>query len=99
MPYLENINLSGYTPQSVLSNETRSLAGIVKQGEVTFDTDFPMYARFIYVATSGNLSYVQWDGTTGSCPNLVAGVWHPICAKSINSSGTNITADQLRWGA
>ncbi len=77
----------------------RELAGIVRTGTVTYDTPYGEFARWLYIGTAGNLSYIKWDGTTETIPNIAAGVWHPIHSVSINSSGTNIAADQLRWGS
>lgn len=74
-------------------------SGIGRTGTVAYDVWFGEYARWIYVGTTGNLGYTKWDGTTETLPNLAAGVWHPILAIQINTSGTTIAANQLRWGS
>lgn len=88
--------------------QVRTLGGPARTGTVTYDTGFTNsttpagvweYARWIYVGTTGNLTYVKWDSTTELLPNLAAGIWHPIYAVQINSVGTSIAASQLRWGS
>lgn len=74
-------------------------SGVGRTGTVTYDTWYGEYARWVYVGTTGTLSYVKWDGTSESLPNLAAGVWHPILSVMINSSGTTIAENQLRWGS
>jgi hypothetical protein len=86
-------------PNSLNSNPQRPLGGVVRSGAVTYDTEYGEYARWIYVGTTGNLSYMKWDGTTETLPSLAAGVWHPVCSMQINSSGTTIAAAALRWGS
>lgn len=87
-----------------LQEQSRTVAGIVKTGAVTFDVDFMdpnnrfVYGRFIYVGATGNLAYVKPDGLTESLPNVAAGIWHPIFATRILSAGTSIAASMLRWG-
>lgn len=77
----------------------RELAGIVRTGAVTYDTPYGEFARWLYVGTTGDLSYIKWDGATETLPSLAAGVWHPIHSVAINTSGTTIAANQLRWGS
>lgn len=90
---------------NLFTGQVRALAGIARTGTVTYDTAFGNagiareFGRWIYVGTTGTLSYVKWDGTTETLPNLAAGIWHPIYAVSVNSSGTTIAANQLRWGS
>lgn len=78
---------------------TRVMSGIARTGSVTLDTPYgyPEYARWLYVGTTGNVTYVKWDGTTQALVGLAAGVWHPIYSIQINSSGT--TASNLVWGS
>lgn len=92
-------------PGSSFTAEVRTLACPVLTGPVVYDRYLmetgkfkPMNSRWVYVGESGNLSYVKYDGTTETLPNLVSGVWHPIAAIKVNSSGTTITEDMLRWG-
>lgn len=98
---LPAIVLNNYDPQGALSNAVRAVTGMVKLNAVTFDTDFTQYGRWIFVCTSGALSYVEWDGTTVVLPSISdggGGIGHPIYAKRINSSGTTILASNLFWG-
>lgn len=86
----------------------RIVSGIQDTGAVTYDVQFtttkldgsvvPVYGRYIYVGVTGNLSYVKYNGVTETLPNIVAGIWHPIFAIRINTSGTTIAANMLRWG-
>lgn len=98
---MSQIDFKNFDPFAGMPVKVRAVSGIIKTGEVVFDENYPNQenARYIYVGTTGNLSYVKWDGTTESIPNIAAGVWHPMCSLKINSSGTTIAADQLRWGS
>lgn len=100
-------NVSPLDP-NIYTAQVRVMAGPVRTGTVTYDTGFTNsltpagvleFARWIYVGTTGTLAYTKWDGTTESLPNLAAGIWHPIYAVNILSAGTNIAANQLRWGS
>lgn len=82
----------------IFTGPVRELAGIARTGTVTYNVRYE-FARWIYVGTAGALSYVKWDGTTETLPNIAAGVWHPIHSIQINSAGTSIAAAQLRWGS
>jgi hypothetical protein len=88
--------------------QVRTLSGPARTGSVTYDLGFSNsttpagvreFARWIYVGTTGNLSYVKWDGTTETLPSLAAGIWHPIFCVAINSVGSTVAANQLRWGS
>lgn len=85
------------------TGQVRELAGIGRTGTVTYDVQYgypiPEFARWIYIGTSGDLSYTKWDGTIETLPNLASGFWHPIHSTMVNSSGTTISANQLRWGS
>jgi len=95
------IQTFNFDPRSGVPLQIRALCGPIRTGDVVYDTEYTTSenARWIYVGTTGNLSYVKWDGTTETLPNLAAGVWHPIPSLKINSSGTTIAANQLRWGS
>lgn len=87
---------NGYT------GPTRVLAGVARTNNVTVDTYYGEngsleFARWLYVGTSGNVSYVKWNGQTQVLNNLAAGVWHPIYSIKINSSGTG--ASGIVWGS
>ena len=92
------ITLSPLDP-NLFTGPARLVGGVARTGTVTYDTWYGEFARWIYVGTTGTLAYTKWDGTTESLPNLAAGVWHPIYSIQVNSSGTTIAANQLRWGS
>ena len=100
----QNIPINNFDPNQILFSAARPLAGIVQTGSVTYDADFVdshgvgIYGRWIYVGTSGDLAYMKYDGTTETLPNLAGGVWHPIAAKRVLTTGSTIAAAQLRWG-
>lgn len=81
---------------------TRIMAGVARTGDVTLDVLYGPngsveFARWIYVGTAGNISYVKWDGTTQVLNGLSAGVWHPIYSIKINTAST--TALGIVWGS
>lgn len=76
---------------------TRVMAGVARTGDVTLDTAYGEFARWLYVGTAGDVSYVKWDGTTQVLVGLAAGVWHPIYSLMVNTAGT--TALSLVWGS
>ena len=93
---------------NIYTSQVRTLGGPARTGTVTYDVGFTNsttpagvweVARWIYVGTTGNLSYTKWDGTIEVLPNLAAGIWHPIYATSITTANTTIAAAQLRWGS
>jgi hypothetical protein len=93
------INTNSLDPGSLYSSPARPLAGVVKTGDITpSDSNLygdGIYARWLYVGVSGNLTYVKWDGTTQLLSNLPVG-WHCICSIGVKSTGT--TATNLVWG-
>lgn len=99
---LETYSLQPYDANQLLS-VARALAGPVLTGNVTLDTRFldannvPQRARWLWLGGSGNITYVKYDGSTQLLKNAVAGIWHPIHAIQINSSGT--TATDMVWGS
>lgn len=93
---------------NIYSAQVRVLGGPARTGTVTYDTGFTNsttppgvleFSRWIYVGVTGNLSYTKWDGTVETLPNLAAGIWHPIYAVNVLTSGTTIAAANLRWGS
>lgn len=81
---------------------TRVMSGVARTGDITVDTPYGSagkaeYARWLYCGTTGNISYVKWDGTSQTLAGLAAGVWHPIYSLLVNSVGT--TATGLVWGS
>jgi hypothetical protein len=81
---------------------TRVMSGVARTGDVTVDTFYGEngtveYARWLYIGTTGNVSYVKWDGTSQTLVGLAAGVWHPIYSIKVNNALT--TAANLVWGS
>jgi hypothetical protein len=75
----------------------RLSTGPARMREVTLDAAYGEFGNWLYVGTAGDVSLVEWDGTTIILNNLTAGIWHPIPTLRINSSGT--TALNIRWGS
>ncbi len=94
------IPIPDLNPSIILQTAIRPLAGPINTGDIVkSDTDFygsNIYARWLYVGVTGNITYVKWDGTTQLLKNLAAGVWHPIYSIRVNSTGT--TATDMVWG-
>ena len=87
---------NGYT------GPVRVMAGVARTGDVSLDTYYGAngsieFARWLYIGTTGNVSYTKWDGTNQTLIGLAAGVWHPIFSIMVNSAGT--TATSLVWGS
>lgn len=76
---------------------SRIMSGPVRMRAVTLDTAYGEFATWLYVGVTGNVSLVEWDGTTIVLTGLAAGVWHPIYSLMINSSGT--TAINIAWAS
>lgn len=98
---LPTVNIPPLDPLG-FTGPTRVMAGVARTGDVVLDTPYgatgiPEYARWLYVGTTGNVSYVKWDGTSQTLTGLAEGVWHPIYSKMINTAGT--TASNLVWGS
>lgn len=83
----------------LFTGPSRLLAGPARTGDVTPGTPYgnPEFATWLYVGTTGNVSYVKWDGTTQVLTNMLAGIWHRMESIMVNSSGT--TATGLVWGS
>ncbi len=75
----------------------RVMSGVARMADVTLDTPYGEFARWLYVGTSGDVSIVKWDGTTQVIPDLAGGVFHPIYSISVNTVGT--TALGIIWGS
>ena len=75
----------------------RTMAGVARMANVTLDTPYGEFARWLYVGTTGNVSIIKWDGTNQTLVGLAAGIWHPIFSIGVNSVGT--TASNLVWGS
>lgn len=87
---------------NLFTGPARLMSGVGRTGDVVLDTPYgdtgvPERARWLYVGTTGNVSYVKWDGTTQVLMNMLAGVWHPILSVMINTTGT--TATNIVWGS
>jgi hypothetical protein len=75
----------------------RVMSGVARMGNVTLDTAYGEFARWLYVGTQGDVSIVKWDGTTQVLSGLVAGIFHPIYSIKVNSAAT--TASGIVWGS
>lgn len=75
----------------------RVMSGVARMGDVSLDTAYGEFARWLYVGTTGNVTIVKWDGTTQAILGLAAGVWHPIYSIQVNTAGT--TALNIIWGS
>lgn len=80
----------------------RLMSGPVRSGDVTLDTPYGTngqveFASWLWVGTTGNISYVKWDGTTQVLNAAQAGRWHNIYSIQINTAST--TATGLVWGS
>lgn len=76
---------------------SRIMSGPVRMRQVTADTAYGEFATWLYVGVTGDVSIVEWDGTTIVLTGLAAGVWHPIYSIMVNSSGT--TATNILWAS
>lgn len=76
---------------------SRIMSGPVRMRTVTLDTPYGEFATWLYVGVTGDVSLIEWDGTTITLTGLVAGVWHPIYSLQVNSAGT--TATNIVWGS
>ena len=75
----------------------RIQSGPVRMRNVTPNTPYGEFAKWLYVGATGNVNITQWDGTTITLVGLAAGVFHPIYSLVVNSSGT--TATGIVWGS
>lgn len=96
MALLDTVVIEKLDP-GTFTGPVRTMSGVARTGDITFDTHYGEFARWLYVGVTGNISYVKWDGTSQTLVGLAAGVWHPIYSISINTAGT--TATSLVWGS
>jgi len=71
---------------------TRTMSGVARTADVTTNVPYGEKMRWLYVGTTGNVSYVKWDGTTQILVALVPGVFHPIYSLMVNAAGTTATS-------
>lgn len=90
------ITVPNFDPLSCIVSPSRPTQGIVIARAATVDVQFPQFARWLLCGSPGAVSYIGWDGVTVVIPALASGVFHPIYAIQINSSGT--TAGLFMWG-
>lgn len=88
--------LPAFDPSSVIQQAQRPLAGVLFARPAVYDQQFEQVSRWLLVEDEGTLSYVGMDGVTVNLPALIPGVFHPIYAIKINSSGTSVTS--VIWG-
>lgn len=100
MPFPE-LTLPRFDKNKAIFEASRTLCAPIDSGNVTLDTPYggnssdPLYARWLWVGVSGDITFVKWNGETQLLKNAVAGVWHPMCSVQIN---TGTTATDLVWG-
>jgi hypothetical protein len=87
MAILNTLNVPPLDP-NLKTGPTRIMSGVVRTLSPTNDVQYGEFMTWLYVGTSGSVSYVKWDGTTQVLAGLAAGVFHPIYSVMINSSGT-----------
>ena len=93
---LKTLNVPPLDPNGY-TGPVRVMSGVARMGDVTVDTAYGEFARWLYIGTTGTVSIVKWDGTTQVFTGLATGVWHPIYSIMINSSGTS--ASNMIWGS
>lgn len=76
---------------------SRIMSGPVRMRNVVLDAAYGEYATWLYVGVAGDVSLVEWDGTSITLTGLAAGVFHPIYSLMINTTGT--TATNIVWGS
>ena len=96
--YVPSVPLDPY----IYTGPTRLMSGPVRTGTVVLGTPYGPngnleFASWLYVGTTGNISYVKWDGTSQTLTNVTAGIWQNIYSTAINTAGT--TAGGLVWGS
>jgi hypothetical protein len=90
MAFLKTMDVQPLDP-NLFTGPSRQMSGVARTLSPTSDTQYGEFMRWMYVGTSGNVSYVKWDGTTQVLVSLAAGVWHPIHSIMINAVGTSAT--------
>ena len=93
---MNTINIPKLDP-NLFTGPIRLTSGIVRMGDITLDSPYGEFARWLYLGTTGNVSIVKWDGTSQTLLGVSAGVWHPIYTLQVNSVGT--TALDMVWGS
>jgi hypothetical protein len=93
---LNILNVQALDP-NLKTGPTRVMSGPVRMRAVTPDTAYGEFATWLYVGVTGDVSIVEWDGTTIVLTGLAAGVWHPIYSLMVNSAGT--TATNMAWAS
>lgn len=93
---ITTLNVAPLDP-NLKTGPSRIMSGPVRMRAVVTDEQYGEFATWLYLGTTGDISIVQWDGTTIILHNLASGVWHPIYSIMINTTGT--TAANIRWGS
>lgn len=76
---------------------SRIMSGPVRIRTATPGTPYGEFATWLYVGVTGNVSIIEWDGTSITMTGLAAGVWHPVYSLGVNTVGT--TATGILWGS
>jgi hypothetical protein len=82
---------------NLFTGPTRIMSGVGRTLNPVLDTFYGEKMQWIYVGTTGNISYTKWDGTNQVLVGLQAGIWHHILSLRINSTGT--TASNIVVGS
>jgi hypothetical protein len=87
---------------NIFTGPTRNMSGVGRTFNPTLDVAYGTngaveFMRWLYVGTSGNITYTKWDGTQQTLVGIGAGIWHPIYSIMINNSGT--TASDIVVGS
>jgi hypothetical protein len=91
------MSLPNLTTTPITSNmRAKAMGGpATRTGVVVLDTDYPEYAKYLYVGVGGDVNLMHWDGTTDIIPEVPGGTTLPIATKRVLDSGT--TASNFRW--
>jgi hypothetical protein len=76
---------------------TRIMSGPVRMRTVTPGTPYGEFATWLYAGGTGDVSIIEWDGTSITLTGLAAGFWHPVYSIGVNVTGT--TATGLLWAS
>ena len=72
----------------LFTGPTRMMSGVGRTLIPTADVYYGEKMQWLYVGTTGNISYTKWDGTDQTLVGIQAGIWHHILSLKINSVGT-----------
>ena len=70
-----------------MANFTMGVRGL-EVLDTTPDSNLGYTARAVWMDTSGDLTFLMEDGTTGTLYGMAAGVWHPMRFTGISAITT-----------